>query len=107
MSSIKDQHQNFWISDIVTDQLARRIDELQTIFGYYTDYAPSSSISIVTNNLEQERNKYIKYLDNILAMYKEIREINLETNSNMLLVMRNVAINRLAIYEAKILEELN
>ena len=40
-------------------------------------------------------------------MYKEINNINLETNNNTLLAIYNVAINRLAIYEAKILEELN
>ena len=95
------------MSDAVTDLLVQRIDELQTRLEYYTDSAPSYFISIVTNNINHDYNKYIRYLDNILLMYKEINNINLETNNNTLLAINNVAINRLAIYEVKILEELN
>ena len=106
MSSIKDRYLSFWVSDAVTDLLVQRIDELQTRLEYYTDSVPSSFISIVTNNINHDYNKYIRYLDNILLMYKEINNINLETNNNTLPIY-TVAINRLIIYETKILEELN
>lgn len=102
MSSIKDKYSNF-VSDKVVDNLIKHIELLEECMSRFLSSDPYSPLySIYANKLIDMS----CYLNNIQAMYEELHDINIENKNKTEIIKFQIAINRLAIYESKILEEL-